>query len=375
MHAATWNRTAGRALAISAAAIAAMTVLASPASAAWHVVGAGETSQTSSPVAEQQETAAPLAEAPEDSQGSVADTACAPPWVLFPAEPVSDYGFMIDYRYRALCGSVMSYEFGNPYDNYTPWSKLRFPLNSSWHGFQTGIERPEWAVHVEWLTPVSNGVTGTFCDYDWNPPNADGTYTDLGVGSLRWNDGQMVNLDAECKGCDSVLGFPIEVWQVFGFRWQRLSVTAYDTTQLLYENQPVNYYIPGDIITHNQQYYTFYLGGQLRKAIPVGEKEIRLTFQADWGYVWGYGIDNHLDPSVAHYTMLQTHGGSWHLGMTAEVPLSQRLSVGVQGDYTEIRTTGDFWQVFPDGITDKSSYGVGAGSEQAMITAFVRLHY
>jgi hypothetical protein len=369
-----WNAMVRRALVIFAAA--AVTICLTPAARSQTAIEPLPPGPIDFPLQTNAAASLTPSEAPE-SQRPVVDTYEAPPWVLFPAEPVPDYGFMIDYRARTFCGSVMSYEFINPNVNpnfaNTPWSKLRFPLNSTWNGFQTGIEKPEWAVHVEWLTPMTSKVDGTFCDYDWDPPNANGSFTDLGVGNLRWNDAQMVNLDAECKGSDTLFWLPVEVWQVFGFRWQRLGVTAYDGEQLLEGNQPVAIPLPGDFITYNQQYYMAYLGVQLRKAIPIGSKEIRLTFQADWGLAWGYGIDYHILREF--YAINSTHGSSTHLGLTAEVPMSQRLSVGVQGDVTQIRTTGSVWEVFPGGTTDAWGNGVGAGSDQTSFTAFVRLHY
>jgi hypothetical protein len=316
-------------------------------------------------------------DSPQSEQPASGEAYNPPFWVLFPGEPVPDYGFVIDYRYRQFCGSVMSYEFINPNVNpnfaQSPWSKLRFPMNGAWHGLQAGIEKSEWAVHVEWTTPTSDSIDGTFCDYDWDPANSDGSYSDLGYGKLRWNDGQMVNVDAECKGMDTVLGLPIQVWQVFGFRWQRLDVTAYDAEQVLSGNQPVSQHYAGDVLTYNQQYYMAYLGVQLRNTMPIGSKEIHFTFQADWGLVWGNGIDYHSLREM--YVINNTHGGEWHLGLTAEMPVSQRLSFGVQGDVMEVRSTGSVWEEFVNGTTPSWGDGVGAGSDQTSFTAFVRLHY
>jgi hypothetical protein len=100
---------------------------------------------------------------------------------------------------------------------------------------------------------------------------------------------------------------------------------------------------------------------------------IDVTFQGDWGYTWAYGADHHIARGD-RFTMEQTHGSTWHLGLTAEAPITRRLSVGMQADYLGIRTHGTHRLVVPsDHIDQKWSYGVDASSHQTWLTAFVRL--
>jgi hypothetical protein len=314
-----------------------------------------------------------ISEASNEPQTSEASD--APPWVLFPRESVVDRGFSIDYRYRALCDSRMAYEIGTanlPPTGYSPLSMLEFPINSSWTGLQVGVDRPNWGLHCEWLTAMTQSIDGRFEDYDWR--ESDRAYTDLGYGPQRWNDAQMVNLDLERKMTDRFFGLPIEVWPTVGFRWERLDVTAHDLDQVLWQGQPISDHYAGDVLTYDQQYYICYVGGQLRRAVYIGGQEIRLTFQGDWGYTWAYGVDHHILRSF--YGLNQTQGDSWHVGLTAEAPLSQRFSVGVQGDFLSIRTTGKTWEAYDNGSAGPSwTNGVCAYSDQTMITAFARLHY
>lgn len=297
---------------------------------------------------------------------------------LMTSAQVPNRVWTIDYRFKSFCNSQTSYEIGtiqSPSEGgYSPLSVLRFPLNSSWHGLQVGIEKPDWAIHAEWLTPISQQIHGTLADYDWDPPNSDGSFTDLGYAKQRWNDGQTLTLDLESKLSDNFLGLPMEVWPMVGFRWQRFCLTAYDLAQVKYHNRWDPIYETGDSIDFNQQYYICYIGGQLRKTFYITEeKRINLTFQGDWGATWGYHIDHHLNADGGFYGMQQTQGSSWHIALTAEVPMSQRLSLGVQADYMEIRTTGKTWEVGrnPDVWTN----GVGSSSDQTSITAFARLNF
>jgi hypothetical protein len=298
----------------------------------------------------------------------------APPWVLFPAAPVPDRGFTIDYRYRALCSSEMWYAMGEPdisLNNYTTMrrssSTLRFPLDSSWHGLQVGVDKPIWGLHVEWLTGTS--LSGEFTDHD-----SISAYGYYGSAVERWNEAQMLTLDVERKVSDSVFGLPVEVWPVSGFRWQRLDLATYNSSHILAIGQVKSLYPADNTVTYNQQYYTAYVGGQLRKTIAIGSWEIQLAFQGDWGYTWAYSIDNHCLDEL--YRLLSTQGDSWHLGLTAEVPLSQRLSIGVQTEHVEIHTTGKMWQVYEEGGSSGAwTDGVGSYSNQTMFTGFARLHY
>jgi hypothetical protein len=282
----------------------------------------------------------------------------------------------VDYRFRSFINSQTSYEVGTeafPPTGWAPLSMLRFPLDSSWHGLQVGKENDLWGIHVEWLTPSSQNIHGGLSDFDWNPPNADGSFTDLGFAEQRWTDGQMLTLDVECKLSDDFFGLPFEVWPVTGFRWQRFGLTAYNLDQVKSNNQWNPVHIDGDIITFNQQYYISYLGGQLRRAVQIANREVLLTFQGDWGYTWGFHIDHHLRDNF--YGLQATQGSSWHVSLAAEVPLTQRLSCGVQADYLNIRATGKDWEVGRQELLGPRTNGVNTYSDQTSLTAFLRLRF
>jgi hypothetical protein len=288
--------------------------------------------------------------------------------------------FYLDYRIRSVVDSHTSYEFGTPEpppDGWTPLSRLVFPLDSFWHGVEAGLEGSSWAVRVEWLTPMQSRIQGDLEDYDWYPPNADGSFTDLGVARQRWTDAQMLDLEAEFRLVDRPLGLPFSAWPVGGFRWQRFGIMTYDVFQLKYENiwdpAPWSYY--GDVIAFKQQYYTGYVGAQIRSTIEQGcLPPLRLTFQGDWGWVDGFNIDHHLLREGDRYTKQSTHGDSWHTALVAEMLLRQRLSLGFEVDYLQIRTKGRHHLInVPEGVDMMWDHGVRAWSDQTWLTAFLRL--
>ena len=174
------------------------------------------------------------------------------------------------------------------------------------------------------------GIAGKLTDYDWNPRNPDGSYTDLGYATERWDGGfgQMINLG---------MGIAVErctftCRSKFGRRADSvgsdLRLRAFDLVQVKDARRlldPPDTY-GGDVINFNQQYYIGYIGGQFRTRF----QNVFLTFQADWGYTWGYNIDHHLIREGDRYTMDNTHGSSWHLAFNAEVPLDEQISLGFQ---------------------------------------------
>ena len=282
-----------------------------------------------------------------------------------------------------------SYQFGsapgepNLAAPYGPESKLDFSLDSTWTGLRLGVQRCNWDVHFEWLTAMAQHIDGGMKDYDWNtdfilPRNDPDRLDSLSHSSTRWNDGQQIDIEADYKYSDCFLGMPIEVWPLAGFRWERLDMTAYAGDQLVSRNGAFGplgpFAFQGDALTFNQQYYTGYLGAQLRKCI---ERECRapinLVFQFDWGATAGYNIDHHLLRSGDRYTMESTGGDTIHLGLCADVPLNCRWSAGLAGDYYRIRTTGTHRLLNVPQSTDISwDNGVLVKSEQTDITLYLK---
>ena len=190
----------------------------------------------------------------------------------------------IEYRFRTFASSSTSYEWGTPdvSPGWSPRSRMALSLNSCWHGLRAEIKRPTWALHYEWMMS-QQGINGSAAEYGWNPPNTDGSYTDLGYMTERWGGayGQMMDLGFEFQLKDKLFGLPIEVWPTAGFRWQRFEITCFDLAQVRKDNQPIDPpdQYPGDIAKVNQQYYVGYIGGQFRTHVAM----VLFTFQAGLG--------------------------------------------------------------------------------------------
>lgn len=321
----------------------------------------------------------PLPEPAFDPSGSDPDVAEVSRWFRV-AAPDPEWAWTIDYRFRCLTNSHTTYEFGTPElppDGWTPLSRLKFNIDSLWHGAQIGLKRPNWGVHFEYLVPAESGIHGSLEDYDWNDPGAG--FTDLGVASQRWIEGRMLDVGAEFLLCQQPVGLPLEVWPLAGFRWQRLDLMCYGSTQYKEEGHwPVDpYRNAGDVLSLNQEYSAGYVGTQLRTSLTWGRlPPLRLVFQGDWAYTEGRNADHHLLREGDRYTFEKTHGGTWHAGVTAEMPVRRWLTVGCQVDYVYISTTGTHRLLNePFEIDMAWTHGVRVWSDQTWLTAFVRVNW
>jgi hypothetical protein len=307
----------------------------------------------------------------EDCLGAAAEATCA--------------AWTFDYRVRSMFCSRTTYEFGtspqDPPPQYAPLSRLNWPLDSTWHGLQVGLEKPSFRAHFEWMAPMVQTMYGDMADYDWSGPDRDPA--SLSVSPQRWNDAQTLELEGAVKLTERFFCLPIELWPVLGFRFQRFSMTAYDGLQVINDGTmpglpPVGYRWTEDTISFNQQYYMGYVGGQLCTTLKFARfNPITLTFQGDWAATSGYNVDHHIsgyEPDTHRYTKESTHGGAMHLALIAEVRISRCFNVGLQADHTEIRTTGTHhWLMSGAENADETwGNGVSVESDQTSLTVFLR---
>jgi hypothetical protein len=308
---------------------------------------------------------------------------------LHAAMPQQCRTWTIDYRVSTMFSSRTCYEFGTyPAAGapvYAPLSRLNWSLDSVWHGLQIGVEKPRWRVHFEWLTPMTRDISGDMSDWDWSGPARDPA--SLSVSPSRWTDGQRLEFEGAFKLRDRLFQMPIELWPVAGFRFQRFNMMSYDGVQLINDGTfpdipPVGYRWYEDTISSNQQYYMGYVGGQLRTTLNIAQlRPVQLTFQGDWAGTAGYNVDHHIsgyeEKGIHRYGYDKTHGGALHLALIAETQLNRRLSVGVQVDHTEIRTTGThhFVETGAETADEIWSNGVKVNSDQTSLLAFIRANF
>lgn len=295
---------------------------------------------------------------------------------LWTTETPVEQEWTFRYQARWLTNSATSYEFGVPeyyVDAYSPLSRLEFPINSLWHGFEVGLRRSQWELQFEWLTPVNDAIQGDLEDRDWMNPGSD--FTDLGLAEQSWRSGQMADLNLDVRLWERCFGLPVDCWGLVGFRWQRFNIMTHDAAQVKANDvwlYPPDYY-PGNVLSFDQQYWMTCLGGQLRGVLNLPwAPPIHWTFQGDWANTQAYNIDHHLLRAGDRYTMERTHGDACHLGLTAEAFLTKHLSLGAQADYLGIDTHGrHHWVNVPLGDDETWTNGVHVWSQQTWLSVFV----
>jgi hypothetical protein len=305
------------------------------------------------------------------------------PQEQFFCHPPDPEHWAIDFRCRTFCSSMTSYEFGTPPNmpptlppEWAPVSRLNFPLDSCWYGLQLAKEAPNWCFRLEWMM-AGRYIEGELADFDWYPPNPDGSFTDLGFARERFTEGQMIDVNFKRKMFEPSPNFPVTIWPTIGFRWQRLDLTAFDATQVKSDNEwlspPWTY--EDDVITFNQQYWIGYAGAQLRGQFTIpGLRPIVWTLQGDWGHTEAYNVDHHLIREGDMFSMNRTSGNCWHAALTVEALLSDRISLGVEADQLYINTQGTHrWLNEPLGIDQSWDNGTIVTSRQTWITAFLRI--
>jgi hypothetical protein len=301
---------------------------------------------------------------------------------LFWSEPPGPLVLTVDYRFRTLYNSTMTDEFATidlPPSKWAPTTQQSFPINSVWHGFQIGLEQADCAAHFEWMTP-QKANPGNYSDFGWQMP--DHEFTDMGYAQQRWTEGQMLDLGYEFRLFERLFDLPFEVWPAIGFRWQRFNLTCHDEVQFKYANQWLDPPIvwDGDVSTFNQQYYMGYFGLQFRGKLEFESERlptIAWTLQGDGGFTGAYNREHYLIGDDDWYAMDTTHGGCWHVALTAEALFCrERLSVGFQADYLGISTFGKHHILsIPDGIDETWSNGVSVWSRQTWLTAFFKVRF
>lgn len=298
------------------------------------------------------------------------------------ATPTAGRGWNVDYRVRRLFNSSTSYEFGTPLefpDPFAPLSRLTFALDSTWHGLQLGWERRTWRLRCEWLTPMQQQIDGVMADYDWNidePTNDPSRLDSLTHSSLRWNTGHMLDLGGEFMLRDTLFGSRVEFWPTGGFRFQRFDITAYDLYFLVPAYGPDLSLSAVDVLTFDQRYYVGYFGGQLRRRWTVGQIPIDVQLQADMGPAAGHNIDHHLLREGERYTIQETRGIAWHLGLNLDVRLTRYVGLGLQADYAELRTTGSHRLLNEPLDMDWTwTNGVVVASDQLSLAGYLRVSF
>jgi hypothetical protein len=251
--------------------------------------------------------------------------------------------FSVGAKIRYLFKSYTSYEFGDPYFPYQEQlSRLEFPLDTWWAGLDMRLRFRRFSVGLEALTSVKQNAHGEAEDSDWESgPDDKTTYS---TSQMRVAPSYMVRFDADLEVSDW-LGLPgwLKIRPLGGIRYQRFNLVNHDGIQYDLTGASGNTLLPGEGIRFKQTYWHYFVG--LRSTIalsrPTGIPSLTLNLQADWAYVEGMNEDNHLQRAGRRFTYEDTYGEAWHFSMGLKKELGKGFSMGLDGDYLTLSTTGN----------------------------------
>ncbi|OIO01442.1 MAG: hypothetical protein AUJ49_07870 [Desulfovibrionaceae bacterium CG1_02_65_16] len=281
-------------------------------------------------------------------------------------------GWSIRLKTKTFYNSRTSYEFGNPDPpGQKPLSRLQFPMDSVWTGFEARKDMGRYSLGAEFLTSVGSQRAGTTQDSDWADaaPHPLEYYSETRT-SLR--PSFQINADADVQVADA-LGLPqdFELRPVVGMRWQRLSFKLMDGVQYYYPaggGPTQSFPFGGYTVAFVQDWWLPFAGlkaGYTWRNAPL-VRRLKLSAQFDAGPAFGRNEDRHRLRGDRNTTE-HTTGWAWRASAGANVDLSDRLDLGVEVEHTRIETTGTHeWKERNNSL--EWSHGVRAWSEQSALT-------
>lgn len=291
--------------------------------------------------------------------------------------------WQIELKTQFMFRSYTSYEFGNPWPpNQSPLSRLEFPMDAVWTGFEARRRLGRFSLGLGYLTTVANQESGQMRDSDWDNDEAPDRKSIYSESRCRMRPSFQLKADIDAQVAD-LLRLPeaFDVRPVAGFRWQRLEFTSHDGTQYEYDTAGEvvsSQDLPGDGIDFRQDWYHVFVGLRLGYTWthPPLLHRLRVTTQGDWSYVQGRNEDLHLFRAGQRITRDITSGHAWHAMVGLTAGLTERLEVGVEADYTRIETTGRHYLINKtfDQYYD-FSHGVRAWSEQCSLMLKLDYHF
>jgi hypothetical protein len=295
------------------------------------------------------------------------------------AGAATEQDWIVTAKLKFLFGSHTSYEFGNPYSPYqVPLSRLEFPLNTIWAGFEVRRNLGRLSAGFEYLASLADQETDHFRDSDWDDDADPSRLSIFGETQCRVRPSFQLRADVDLQIADLV-GLPegFILRPLVGYRWQHLAFMAHDGTQYVYGSAGEvlsSEWLPGNTISFQQDWCALFGGLRLGYTWNRASWPHRLTVlgQADMGPVWGYNLDRHLLRGGDRATREYTQGLAWHTSLGLELGLTEHLSLGVEGDYLGMETTGVHKLTFYD-LGFRFSNGVRAWSQQSSIS--VKLTY
>ncbi len=277
-------------------------------------------------------------------------------------------GFYVNPGIRKFINSFASYEY--PYaPGNTGKSRLEFPIDNWFGVIQFNQTYNNMSFNAEIWCRLNEEITLKMQDSDWEdrvyPPDQKTAFSE---SKNRMKRGYLLDFNVDWE---FPYGSIARLRPVVGVRYQRFRFIAGDGFQWglplsEYPTEPLN----GDVYDDNFTFLHLYLGA--KSCLWLGP--LVVTLQADYAWLKADQEDRHLLRGIFRMTD-NGRGYCWHLAAGVSHPVSNSVSLRLEGDFKRLVTTFCSHSWWDTGVHGKSWGGAKVWSDQQSVTGYVELRF
>jgi hypothetical protein len=267
---------------------------------------------------------------------------------------------------RKYVNSFTSYQFPSPDSAVLdPLSRLEWPWEQTYGVVKLAVISGGLEIACDVAASMSSATGQDAQDSDWEDPENSHQKTTFS-DALSRPRGWMFNasLSYGFPGFPCLRGVAGTRGQQFRFTYTNILQRQIFDDKEGYGDYPADF-TPGASIEFSQAFRHYYAGGILVAGVDLASLFDRFSgyhvivkLQGDYGIVTGNNEDYHiLRTPGPRFTLENTRGTSWHLNATAELQVTGRVNIGLEGDFMRIHTTGNH-QLFEPAVNESWGGGV-----------------
>jgi hypothetical protein len=277
-------------------------------------------------------------------------------------------GFYVNPGIKKFINSFASYEY--PYaPGFVGKSRLEFPIDNWFGGIQFNYASNRLSFNAEIWWCLNEKIALKMQDSDWE----DGIFspdqkTAFSESSNRMPQSYLLDINADWEVSSSAVA---SLRPVAGVRYQKFHFIAGDGFQWSlpgssFPTEPLN----GDVYDDSFTFLQFYLGA--KSGLWLGP--LVVTLQADYGWLKADQEDRHLLRGLFRIAD-NGRGYCWHLAAAVSHPVSNSISLRLEGDFKRLVTTVCPHSWWDTGVPEESWGGAKIWSDQQSLTGYAELRF
>jgi hypothetical protein len=264
--------------------------------------------------------------------------------------------------------SFASYEY--PYEpGYTGKSRLEFPIDNWFGGIKFGQTYSNMSFNAEIWCRLNEETASKMQDSDWEddvyPPDQKTAFSE---SKNRMTGGYFVDFNADWE---VPYGSSARLRPVVGVRYQRFHFIAGDGFQwgLPLSDFPTEP-LKGDVYDDSFAFLHLYFG--VKSCLWLGP--LVVTLQADYAWLKADQDDRHLLRGL--FRMADNgRGYCWHLAAGVSLPVSNSVTLRLEGDFKRLATTVCSHNWWDRGIPGLSWDGAKIWSDQQSVAGYAEFRF